>query len=84
MLTVQEIKTFIDNDAASMKKQLAKTGLRYYEGDHDIKNYRIFFVDANGNLQEDKYKSNIKICHSFSLNWWIRKYSSCFLARMAL
>ena len=65
MLTVQEIKTFIDNDAASTKKQLAKTGLRYYEGDHDIKNYRIFFVDANGNLQEDKYKSNIKICHSF-------------------
>lgn len=65
MLKVEEIKTFIDNDAASTKKQLAKIGQRYYEADHDIKNYRIFFVDANGQLQEDKYKSNIKISHPF-------------------
>lgn len=65
MLTIQEIKTFIDNDAASTKKQLAKVGLRYYEGDHDIKNYRIFFVDADGKIQEDKTKSNIKISHPF-------------------
>ena len=65
MLSVSEIKTFIDNDAASMKKQLAKTGLRYYEADHDIKNYRIFFIDADGQLQEDKQKSNIKISHPF-------------------
>ena len=65
MLTIQEIKSFIDNDAASMKKQLAKTGLRYYEGDHDIKNYRIFYIDGNGQLQEDKTKSNIKISHPF-------------------
>ena len=65
MLTVQEIKTFIDNDAASVKKQLAKTGQRYYEADHDIKNYRIFFVNADGMLEEDKTKSNIKISHPF-------------------
>ena len=65
MLTIQEIKSFIDNDAASMKKQHAKTGLRYYEGDHDIKNYRIFYIDGNGQLQEDKTKSNIKISHPF-------------------
>lgn len=65
MLTVEEIKTFIDNDAASVKKQLARTGLRYYEGDHDIKNYRVFYVDAEGKLKEDKTKSNIKICHPF-------------------
>ena len=65
MLTVNEIKTFIDNDASSTKKQLAKVGLRYYEADHDIKNYRIFFIDANGELQEDKNKSNIKISHAF-------------------
>ncbi len=65
MLTIQEIKTFIDNDAASRKKHLAKVGLQYYEGDHDIKNYRIFFIDADGQLQEDKTKSNIKISHPF-------------------
>lgn len=65
MLTIQEIKTFIDNDRASTKKQLAEIGLRYYEADHDIKNYRIFFIDAEGQLQEDKSKSNIKISHPF-------------------
>lgn len=65
MLTVDEIKSFIDNDRASIKKQLAEVGQRYYEGLHDIKDYRIFFVDAEGKLQEDKYKSNIRISHPF-------------------
>ena len=65
MLTVQEIKTFIDNDASSIKKQLARLGQRYYESDHDIRQYRIFFIDADGQLQEDKHKSNIKISHPF-------------------
>ena len=65
MLTVQEIKTFIDNDAASVKKRLAKIGQSYYEGDHDIRQYRIFFINAEGQLQEDKTKSNIKISHPF-------------------
>ena len=65
MLTVQEIKTFIDNDRVSVKKKLAETGLRYYEADHDIKNFRIFFVDGAGEIKEDKFKSNIKISHPF-------------------
>jgi len=65
MLSVTEIKTLIDNDSASTKKQLARLGQRYYEADHDIKQYRIFFFDADGKLQEDKTKSNIKICHPF-------------------
>ena len=65
MLTVDEIKSFIDQDIASTKKKLAKVGQRYYEADHDIKDYRIFFIDADGNLQEDKNKSNIKISHPF-------------------
>ncbi len=65
MLTLEEIKTFMDNDAASTKKQLAKVGVDYYEGNHDILNYRIFFINANGKLQEDKYRSNIKIAHPF-------------------
>lgn len=65
MLTASEIKTFIDNDRASIKKQLARTGQRYYEADHDIRNYRVFFINADGNLEEDKTKSNIKISHPF-------------------
>jgi len=65
MLTVNEIKTFMENDSASRKKQLAKEGQRYYEADHDIKDYRIFFFDDDGMLQEDKTKSNIKISHPF-------------------
>lgn len=65
MLSVQEIKNFIDNDQTSSKKKLAKIGVNYYEGKHDIENYRIFFIDADGNLQEDKTKSNIKISHPF-------------------
>ena len=65
MLSVTEIKTLIDNDSASTKKQLARMGQKYYEADHDIKQYRIFFFNADGELQEDKTKSNIKICHPF-------------------
>ena len=65
MLTVEQIQRFIESDRASSKKQHAMTGLRYYEGEHDIKGNRIFFFDADGNLREDKTKSNIKICHPF-------------------
>lgn len=65
MLTIQEIQTFLDQDAASTKKQLARVGQRYYDGDHDIRNYRVFFIDGEGKLQEDTYRSNIKICHPF-------------------
>ena len=65
MLTVEEIKTFIASDSASEKKRYAKIGQRYYEADHDIRQYRMFFVDADGQIKEEKYKSNIKICHPF-------------------
>ena len=65
MLKIDEIKTFIDNDRSSKKKKLAEVGVNYYEGKHDIRSYRIFFIDADGKLQEDKTKSNIKIAHPF-------------------
>ena len=65
MLTVQEIKTFIDNDEASIRKKRAREGQRYYEAEHDIKGHRIFFVNAEGKLEEDKTKSNIRISHPF-------------------
>ena len=65
MLTVNEIRQWIENDRASKKKQQAQKGVQYYEGEHDIRNYRIFFVNAEGNMEEDKTKSNIKISHPF-------------------
>ena len=65
MLTVEAIRTYIDNDVGNHKKQLAKVGQKYYEGQHDIKQYKIMFLDKDGQLQEDKVKSNIKISHPF-------------------
>lgn len=65
MLTIEEIGKFIDNDKSSEKKQNARKGLQYYEGVHDIKDYRMYYVDADGKLQEDKLRSNIKISHPF-------------------
>ena len=65
MLTPAEIKQFIDEDALSAKKLFAKKGQAYYDGDHDIKDFRLFYYNADGNLVEDKYRSNIRIPHPF-------------------
>ena len=46
MLTVEEIKMFIDEDAASVKKHFARIGERYFDGDHDIKNCLIVIQDS--------------------------------------
>ena len=65
MLTESEIKRFIDEDETSEKKRFAKIGQRYYEGDHDIKNYRMFYYNTDGELVEDKARANNRICHPF-------------------
>lgn len=65
MLKIEEIKNLIQNDTTSERKRLARIGDNYYNGVHDIKNYRMFYYDDDGNLQEDKYRSNIKISHPF-------------------
>ena len=65
MLKESEILQFIQDDATSEKKQFAKTGLRYYEGDHDILNYKLYYFNAKGELVEDKTRANIKISHPF-------------------
>ena len=59
------ILSIINQDMNSRKKQKAKIGQRYYEGNHDIKDYRIFYFDDKGELQEDTSRSNIKIPHPF-------------------
>ena len=65
MLTEAEILKFINNDRQSKKKELARKGQAYYEAEHDIKKYKVYYVDGDGKLQEDKLRSNIKISHPF-------------------
>ena len=65
MIKKDEIKRFIDKDKISKRKQAARVGQRYYEADHDIKDYRTFYYDADGVLVEDKHRTNVKIAHPF-------------------
>lgn len=65
MLTEAEILKFIQEDISSKKKQLAKVGQDYYEGKHDILNYKLYYFNADGQLVEDTTRSNIKIPHPF-------------------
>ena len=65
MLTTDEIKLFLDEDATSQLKRKAREGMAYYEGRHDILDLRMFYWNADGNLVEDKTRSNAKIPHQF-------------------
>lgn len=65
MLSETEILRLMEEDATSDKKRFARNGQAYYEGDHDIKNYQLFYYNADGQLIEDKTRSNIKISHPF-------------------
>ena len=85
LLAINEILDFIREDMTSEKKLFAKTGLRYYEGDHDIKDYKLFYFNADGEVVEDKTRSNIKISHfnfqnildikNLSLNMKMKQFS---------
>ncbi len=65
MLTTDEIRLFLDEDEASTLKQKAREGQRYYEGMHDILDYRLFYYNSDGELVEDKNRTNTKIPHPF-------------------
>ena len=65
MLKIEEIKKFIDEDRSDDTKRMARKGQRYYDGEHDIKKYRMFYYNADGRLVEDTSRSNIKNCHPF-------------------
>ena len=65
MLTLNEIQMFIQDDATSEKKMFARKGQAYYEGEHDIKQHRLFYFNADGELVEDKTRTNVKIPHPF-------------------
>ena len=65
MLTTAKIKEIIDKEKSSKFQRFARVGQNYYEGHHDIANYRLYYYDAKGELKEDKNRSNIKISHPF-------------------
>lgn len=65
MLTTDEIKLYLDEDAASQQKEQARIGQKYYDGQHDILDYRMFYWNADDELVEDKARSNAKIPHPF-------------------
>lgn len=65
MLTEEEILKFINDDKTSKKKRLARVGERYYESEHDILDYRMFYYNQDGVLVEDTTRSNVKKCHGF-------------------
>ena len=65
MLREDEILYFMQEDRSSKKKRLAEVGLKYYEGEHDILQYRMFYFNSDGVLVEDNTRSNIKISHPF-------------------
>lgn len=59
------LKKAIELDQQSKSKEKAKTAQKYYDYEHDILNNRIFYMDDQGVLQEDKNASNVKIPHAF-------------------
>ena len=65
MLTEAEIIQFIGDDKISRKKKDAEIGQAYYEAEHDILQYRMFYFNADGKLVEDKNRSNVRIPHPF-------------------
>lgn len=55
----------IEEDRNSPAKERAKEGKRYYNYEHDILENRIFYIDDNDVIREDKNASNVKIPHAF-------------------
>ena len=65
MLKIDEIDRLIKNDKNSRAKRHARIGQRYYDAEHDIINYKIYYFNADDELVEDTSRSNIKISHPF-------------------
>ena len=65
MLKISEIKDLISTDKTSERKQRAKKGDEYYNALHDIRYYKMYYYNADGELVEDTHRSNIKISHPF-------------------
>lgn len=64
-MNIENLKQLIDKDREDPQKHKAREGIRYYKGEHDILDYRLLYFDSDGQVQEDKFRSNIKIPHQF-------------------
>lgn len=62
---VAEVKRLVSNDRGSKLKQEMQTGIDYYEGKHDIANYRLFYFNNEGEIVEEKNRSNTRIAHQY-------------------
>lgn len=65
MLEPGRIASIIAEDKYSRKKKQARLGQKYYDGEHEILEYRIYYINQEGKLVEDLTKSNIRISHPF-------------------
>lgn len=65
MLKIDEIKQFMQESLFSQKMRLARIGQKYYEAEHDILNYRMFYFNSDGKLVEDTFRNNAQISHPF-------------------
>ena len=57
MLKKEEILQLISDDSTSERKRLARQGQKYYDGEHDILNYQIYYYDADGQLRLDNSRA---------------------------
>ena len=64
-MELKNLAELINKERISKIKAKAREGIKYYKGNHEINNYRLFYYDSNGMLKEDTYRSNIKIQHQF-------------------
>ena len=62
---VAEVKRLVSNDRGSTLKKDMRTGIDYYEGKHDIANYRLFYFNNEGEIVEEKNRSNTRIAHQY-------------------
>lgn len=65
MLEPGKIASAIAADKYSRRKRQARVGQRYYDGEHDILQYRVYYVNKDGKMVEDYTKSNIRTPHPF-------------------
>lgn len=62
---VAEVKKMIADDRSSTLKKDMQVSIDYYNGLHDIRGYRLFFFNNEGQIVEEKNRSNTKIAHQF-------------------
>lgn len=75
---------FIQEYKVSTKKNLASIGQKYYDADHDIMHYRMFY----SMLMESWWKTQQEAMSRFmihsSLNWLTKQCSICCRVKMEL